>query len=219
MKSDEKPRANPNVLLREEFDDWAVLFNPDTGRGFGLNPTGVYLWKIFDGTHTTEEILTSLRRDATDVPEKAGEQILAFVEELNQHDLLADVDAPFVSQSTSKTHIPTAKQKSRPDPVRYEPPKLMDFTPLSTARGGACSYGSVTATGTCTSGANTTDGYCQTGTSPHNNGCGYGSSTTGLGCISGSSASGSTYGCSTGTTDTSCSSGIFYAACSAGGGH
>ena len=54
MKNTEKPTANPDVVLREEFDDWAILFNPDTGRGFGLNPTGVYLWKIFDGKSTTE---------------------------------------------------------------------------------------------------------------------------------------------------------------------
>jgi hypothetical protein len=31
------------VLLREEFDDWAVLYDPDTGYGFGLNPTGSVL--------------------------------------------------------------------------------------------------------------------------------------------------------------------------------
>ena len=44
MTKDDKPIANPYVSLREEFDDWAVLFNPDTGRGYGLSPTGVYLW-------------------------------------------------------------------------------------------------------------------------------------------------------------------------------
>jgi hypothetical protein len=27
----EKPKANPEIVLREEFDDWALLFNPDTG--------------------------------------------------------------------------------------------------------------------------------------------------------------------------------------------
>jgi hypothetical protein len=33
IKNGDKPIANPYVMLREEFDDWAVLFNPDTGRG------------------------------------------------------------------------------------------------------------------------------------------------------------------------------------------
>ena len=34
----DKPVANSLVVLREEFDDWAVLFDPDTGSGFGINP-------------------------------------------------------------------------------------------------------------------------------------------------------------------------------------
>ena len=33
----EKPIANPLIVLREEFDDWAILFDPDTGDAFGLN--------------------------------------------------------------------------------------------------------------------------------------------------------------------------------------
>ncbi len=49
MTDDHKPIVNPYVQLREEFDDWAILFNPDTGRGFGLNPTGVRVWKLLDG--------------------------------------------------------------------------------------------------------------------------------------------------------------------------
>jgi hypothetical protein len=43
------PVANPLIVLREEFDDWAILFDPDTGNAFGLNPTGVFIWKLLDG--------------------------------------------------------------------------------------------------------------------------------------------------------------------------
>jgi hypothetical protein len=38
MKNGGKPIGNPVVMLREEFDDRAILFDPDTGHGFGLNP-------------------------------------------------------------------------------------------------------------------------------------------------------------------------------------
>ena len=88
MANDKKPLANPFVVLREEFDDWAILFNPDTGRGFGLNPTGVYLWKILDGEHSIDGILKALRRDAEVVPPDAGDHINEFVEELAQHGLV-----------------------------------------------------------------------------------------------------------------------------------
>ena len=30
MLSNDKPIANPIIVFREEFDDWALLFNPDT---------------------------------------------------------------------------------------------------------------------------------------------------------------------------------------------
>ena len=50
LKNDDKPIANPVVMLREEFDDWAVLFNVDTCHGSGLNPTGVFVWKLLTGS-------------------------------------------------------------------------------------------------------------------------------------------------------------------------
>ena len=64
MKNGEKPLANLFVILREEFDDWAILFNPDARpgfAGFGLNPTGVYLWKLLDGEHAIDALLEELR--------------------------------------------------------------------------------------------------------------------------------------------------------------
>jgi hypothetical protein len=45
----DRPIANPTVVLREEFDDWAILFNPDTAEAVGTNPVGVAVWKLMDG--------------------------------------------------------------------------------------------------------------------------------------------------------------------------
>jgi SynChlorMet cassette protein ScmD len=56
-----KPLANPLVVLREEFDDWAILFDPDTGHAYGLNPVSVFIWKHLDGKHTMANILESLQ--------------------------------------------------------------------------------------------------------------------------------------------------------------
>jgi SynChlorMet cassette protein ScmD len=85
VDNNEKPIANPFVLLREEFDDWAVLFDPDAGQGFGLNPTGVYVWKLLDGKHSVDDMLEALHRDADGVPQEAGEHIVTFLEELTEH--------------------------------------------------------------------------------------------------------------------------------------
>ena len=63
MESNQKPIANPLIVLREEFEDWAILFNPDKGTAFGLNPTGVYIWKFLDGEHSLDDLFQHLRRD------------------------------------------------------------------------------------------------------------------------------------------------------------
>lgn len=82
------PIANPMIVLREEFDDWAILFDPDTGNAFGLNPTGVFIWKHLDGKHAVEEIVKRLRDEAEDVPEDAGEHARQFIASLEQQGLV-----------------------------------------------------------------------------------------------------------------------------------
>lgn len=87
MEPHDKPIANPLVVLREEFDDWAILFDPDTGNAFGLNPTGVYLWKLLDGKHSIDEMLQSLRQEAEEVPEEAGDHLREFIADLTKRGL------------------------------------------------------------------------------------------------------------------------------------
>jgi SynChlorMet cassette protein ScmD len=80
----EKPVANPLVVLREEFDDYAVLFDPDSSRIYALNPVSVFQWKRFDGRHSIEDILAELRESCEDVPDDAEEHLREFVEELEE---------------------------------------------------------------------------------------------------------------------------------------
>jgi len=88
------PIANPLIVLREEFDDWAILFDPDTGNAFGLNPTGVFIWKHLDGKHGTEDIMKKLRDEAEDVPEDAGEHARQFIASLEAQGLVGyELDA------------------------------------------------------------------------------------------------------------------------------
>jgi len=80
----DKPIANPLVVLREEFDDWAVLFNPDTARALGINPVGVAVWKGMDGKSSLEEIVSKIEDCFEGVPENALQEITSFVITLNE---------------------------------------------------------------------------------------------------------------------------------------
>ena len=82
MSQRDQPIANPNVVLREEFDDWAVLFNPDTAAASGINPVGVAVWKRMDGKRSIAEIVAEINNRFEEVPAAAREEISAFVSTL-----------------------------------------------------------------------------------------------------------------------------------------
>ncbi len=87
MRDKDKPIANPLVVLREEFDDWAVLFDPDTGNAYGLNPVGVFVWKSLDGHHTIQDILKELNDTCEGVPEQAMEHLKDLIKDFVQEGL------------------------------------------------------------------------------------------------------------------------------------
>ena len=87
MSDSEKPRINPMAILREEFDDWAVVFDPDTGKAFGLNPTGVIIWKCLDGAHTIGQIAQIVRDRVEDAPENIVADLEEFVSVLVEQGL------------------------------------------------------------------------------------------------------------------------------------
>lgn len=84
----DKPVANPLIVLREEFDDWAILFDPDTGNAFGLNPTGVFVWKLLDGEHSYDDISAKLRESAEEVPDEVKDHLQEFVRDLEKQGLV-----------------------------------------------------------------------------------------------------------------------------------
>ena len=82
-----KPVANPLIVLREEFDDWAILFDPDSNITLGINPIGVYVWKLMGGNRTIEDVLAKIRDNFEDVSDKAVSHLFDFLEDLIQRGL------------------------------------------------------------------------------------------------------------------------------------
>ena len=85
MNPTDRPIVNPIVVLREEFDDWAVLFNPDTAYAMGTNPVGVAVWKLMDGRRSIEDIVLKSQNSFEDTPDAAYEEIAAFVNTLAEN--------------------------------------------------------------------------------------------------------------------------------------
>jgi len=192
LNAGEKPIANPYVILREEFDDWAVLFNPDTGLGFGLNPTGVYVWKLLNGEHTLDALVEEVHHCTESTPEEATDHLVAFVDALVVEGLAGfDSILSGLSHSPDKAALDPGKWSPAASSLRnrfnYEPPKLVDLRGQSatgtcsccssgTNVGGDCNSNGACASSNCWPGTcasyqcltvgNTPSGKCCTGNSP-----------------------------------------------------
>ena len=84
LKPTEKPIACPDIVLREEFDDWAILFHHPSGDSVATGPVGVAIWKAMDGQRTLADIATEIENQFEDTPNTALDDTIAFVEELLQ---------------------------------------------------------------------------------------------------------------------------------------
>lgn len=67
--------ANPNLVLREEDDEDALLFDPETGSVHILNGSAVAVWKLLDGKRDREQIVAALREEYEGMDETAGQQV------------------------------------------------------------------------------------------------------------------------------------------------
>ena len=90
MNSIDRPQINPIAVLREEFDDWAVLFNPDTAEAVGVNPVGVAIWKLMDGRRSIEQIASSIAEQFDRTPPTIIDEVNKYVEELASRGFLGN---------------------------------------------------------------------------------------------------------------------------------
>jgi hypothetical protein len=80
---------NPDVVLREEDPDGALLFNPDTNQIRVINTTGLFIWKHCDGKKDMPAIVTALKKTFAGVPAAEVEgQVKAFVDDMQSNGFL-----------------------------------------------------------------------------------------------------------------------------------
>jgi len=84
-KPKKTPIQNPLTVLRVEFDDWAILFDPDSAKAIGINPTGVAVWKLIDGRRGIEDIVSGIKEMFSDVSISAEKEISDFIEEAHKN--------------------------------------------------------------------------------------------------------------------------------------
>lgn len=79
---DARLAVNPLLVLREESDACALLFDPDHGRVHVLNPTAVAIWKRLDGRRTLREVTSALAAEFDGMGPDAEAQVVALARNL-----------------------------------------------------------------------------------------------------------------------------------------
>jgi len=85
-------KVNPSAVFREEFDNSAILFNPDNGDIFSLNATGRVIWKaLVEGCTDEAAVLEKLAAvcDAP-LPASAANDLKEFIAALKEKGFVAD---------------------------------------------------------------------------------------------------------------------------------
>jgi len=93
MEPTDRVIANPVAVLREEFDDWAILYNPDSAEAVGLNPTAVVVWRLIDGRRTVAEIIAATIEGFSQVPAAADEELRELLAGFLERGFVAVADA------------------------------------------------------------------------------------------------------------------------------
>ena len=75
-------RPLSQVLLRVEFGEEGILFDPDSGSVHILNETAVAIWKMLDGKKSIEDISEGLKDRFTDISPQSGNKIIDLARRL-----------------------------------------------------------------------------------------------------------------------------------------
>ncbi len=75
-------------VLWRELDGEAILLSPQEGCSYNLNPVGTLIWKLLDGRHSTEDIVTAICEAYEVEPEQAGQDLAQLLDALLNNKLV-----------------------------------------------------------------------------------------------------------------------------------
>lgn len=85
---------NPSFVLREEEDDAALLFDPDTGAVRVLNGTALAVWNRLDGKRDLSQVVADLRDEYEGLDEAAERQVTELLGALRAMGAVGTVAEP-----------------------------------------------------------------------------------------------------------------------------
>ncbi len=90
-------QRNTAVLWRE-LDGEAVLLDPALGCSYNLNRVGTLVWKLLDGEHSRDDIVSAICAAYEVEQAQALQDVAALLADLRQNNLLSEQATPAYSQ-------------------------------------------------------------------------------------------------------------------------
>lgn len=79
-------------LCAGELDGEAVLMSIDQGRYYGMDPIGTRIWRLIEAPLAISDICDRLRKEYKVNPEECERDVLTFLNELAEANLLRVID-------------------------------------------------------------------------------------------------------------------------------
>jgi hypothetical protein len=84
---------NPDVVLREEDEDGALLFNPDTNQVKVINATALFIWNHCDGKNSFLSIIEDIQTEFDQVPaDQVNQDVSDLIEDLIQSSFIGTTE-------------------------------------------------------------------------------------------------------------------------------
>ncbi len=84
--------ARVSRLVAGELDGEAVLMSVDQGRYYGMDPIGTRIWRLIEAPLAVSDICDQLQNEYKVTPEECERDVLTFLNELAEANLLRVID-------------------------------------------------------------------------------------------------------------------------------
>lgn len=87
--TESKVRRNPNVVARDlAEEEGGVLLHLVSGEYHGVNPVGLAIWELLEEERTVGDVVTGLRARVEDPPPQLEADVLRFLQQVHERDLV-----------------------------------------------------------------------------------------------------------------------------------
>lgn len=79
---------NPSVVVRNDFDDISILFDPKSGKAYGINRIGELIWQVLKDKKTIEALISQVKENCEEVSDTVDLEIREFLDQLEKNGLI-----------------------------------------------------------------------------------------------------------------------------------